>query len=500
MAASPVDFGFEDESDSDAEYEDEIPIPLRSKRTGDRCGYRGHIYTSPSRLVDGTTYSWRCLYKISNCNGRLHTTGRDGAVIRTVGEHNHLGDPVRVESERLKDVIKERADQSAENPAQILVHALQGVSHVVQAQAPSKEAIRQLVNRKRKSTLDAPLNPTDRASIVIPEKYAYYTSGDIREKFLLIDSGVNDENRILIFRRESISNDLPTETKLYVGGTFSVCPPLFAQVFVIVGRRGNLLQPIFHVLLPDRRSVTYVRALSMIKEKYPELNPEAVSLDSELALISAVLQVYPDARINGCIFHLFQAIMRHLTNGLKQLYESDPEINLQVRSICACAYVPQDKLVQYAKELRSSLHARLRPLMDYFQATYIGTLEKVRKRGGGFTDRFKHPRFKPALWNMHRRLENGDDSTNNYVERAHCRAKALINAHHPTIWKFLFALHGLQQTIDFDHNQHLAGVNARKKPDKYAQRDARIRNIMEELDTRIPLEYLRGIAANLSLE
>ncbi|KAH7709074.1 hypothetical protein AAVH_23655 [Aphelenchoides avenae] len=238
----------------------------------------------------------------------------------------------------------------------------------------------------------------------------------------------------------------------------------------------------------------------MIKEKYPELNPEAVSLDSELALISAVLQVYPDARINGCIFHLFQAIMRHLTNGLKQLYESDPEINLQVRSICACAYVPQDKLVQYAKELRSSLHARLRPLMDYFQATYIGTLEKVRKRGGGFTDRFKHPRFKPALWNMHRRLENGDDSTNNYVERAHCRAKALINAHHPTIWKFLFALHGLQQTIDFDHNQHLAGVNARKKPDKYAQRDARIRNIMEELDTRIPLEYLRGIAANLSLE
>lgn len=64
--------------------------------------------------------------------------------------------------------------------------------------------------------------------------------------------------------------------------------------------------------------------------------------------------------------------MRHLTNGLKQLYESDPEINLQVRSICACAYVPQDKLVQYAKELRPSLHARLRPLMDYFQATYIG--------------------------------------------------------------------------------------------------------------------------------
>lgn len=80
-------------------------------------------------------------------------------------------------------------------PAQILVHALQGVAPVIQAQAPTREAFRQIVNRKRKASLDAPMNPTDRASLVIPDKYAFYLSGDVRERFLLIDSGVDDESR-----------------------------------------------------------------------------------------------------------------------------------------------------------------------------------------------------------------------------------------------------------------------------------------------------------------
>lgn len=72
--------------------------------------------------------------------------------------------------------------------------------------------------------------------------------------------------RILVFGRESVSNDLPTVTKLNLDGTFSICPPLFAQVFVIVGRRGTFVQPIFHVLLPDRHRATYVRAFRLITE------------------------------------------------------------------------------------------------------------------------------------------------------------------------------------------------------------------------------------------
>lgn len=86
----------------------------------------------------------------------------------------------------------------------------------------------------------------------------------------------------------------------------------------------------------------------------------------------AVSDVFPNARINGCIFHLYQAVIRHLTGGLKQLYETDAELNVQVRSVMALAYVPPAKLLKYAKDLRSTLDARLLPLMDYFQSTYIG--------------------------------------------------------------------------------------------------------------------------------
>lgn len=125
----------------------------------------------------------------------------------------------------------------------------------------------------------------------------------------------------------------------------------------------------------------------------------------------------------------------------------------------------------------------------------------MRARGtGALAVRFKQPRYKHAMWNMYQRLTNGDESTNNRVESAHFRTKKLINAHHPTIWRFLHALHGVQQSLDFDYHQHGVGVNGRKKPNKYALRDDRIRNIMEEVETRTPIEYLRGIAANLSPE
>lgn len=52
----------------------------------------------------------------------------------------------------------------------------------------------------------------------------------------------------------------------YVDGTFSVTPPLFGQVFTVVGRQGSFVQPVFHALLPDKRSLTYQRLFELLME------------------------------------------------------------------------------------------------------------------------------------------------------------------------------------------------------------------------------------------
>lgn len=79
----------------------------------------------------------------------------------------------------------------------MLGNSLEGVPQVVQEGGPSKDALRQLVYRERKRALDVPAVPESRATIVIPEQFRFYQCGEVREGFLLADTGVSDENRYL---------------------------------------------------------------------------------------------------------------------------------------------------------------------------------------------------------------------------------------------------------------------------------------------------------------
>lgn len=72
--------------------------------------------------------------------------------------------------------------------------------------------------------------------------------------------------RILVFGRESIRQHMHNVHTLYIDGTFAVCPPLFAQLVVVVGRRGNLVQPLLHALLPNRKQESYERLLTLIRQ------------------------------------------------------------------------------------------------------------------------------------------------------------------------------------------------------------------------------------------
>lgn len=109
-AMEAFDFGEPDEVHDDAHPQ---PTFMKSKRGGDRVAYSGYIYGSPKDLSDDQTVAWRCIYKLQ-CNARLHTVGRNGAVIRVLGDHEHLGDPIMVEAEKLKSAVKRRASDTVE--------------------------------------------------------------------------------------------------------------------------------------------------------------------------------------------------------------------------------------------------------------------------------------------------------------------------------------------------------------------------------------------------
>ena len=74
--------------------------------------------------------------------------------------------------------------------------------------------------------------PQDRLAIVIPDKYKYYTpSGGAQETFLLCES--NDQMRILVFGRETLLGNWQANIqKIFVDGTFTICPPLYHRVYI----------------------------------------------------------------------------------------------------------------------------------------------------------------------------------------------------------------------------------------------------------------------------
>ncbi|KAL4083308.1 hypothetical protein QTP88_028637 [Uroleucon formosanum] len=78
----------------------------------------------------------------------------------------------------------------------------------------------------------------------------------------------------------------------------------------------------------------------------PNLNPSSFMIDFEQPFILAFKDVFPNAEIKGCFFHFQQCTWRKIQeNGLQNMYAEDAELSLQIRHLCALAFVPMDKSV-----------------------------------------------------------------------------------------------------------------------------------------------------------
>lgn len=83
---------------------------------------------------------------------------------------------------------------------------------------PKYNALRQVVQRTRNQTQQAPPNPATRDELIVPDFYARFEG----QQFLLIDTGVGDKERILVFGKEDYATWAHQVKRIYVDGTFKV--------------------------------------------------------------------------------------------------------------------------------------------------------------------------------------------------------------------------------------------------------------------------------------
>ncbi|KAL4154547.1 hypothetical protein QTP88_000404 [Uroleucon formosanum] len=364
----------------------------------------------------------------------------------------------------------------------------------VSAQLPNLRALKRTIQRVRQIKQIAPANPNS-LRFEIPDSFKKTLCG---EQFLFFDSADsgNFEDRILIFSTSKNLELLTYSKHWFADGTFSSCPNLFYQLFTIHTIQFSNVIPLVYILLPDKKENTYSTMFRNLKLIKPDLNPISILIDFEKAVINSIKTEFPQTKIQGCFFHLSQALWRHIQEyGLQTQYCNDPVFALELKKLAALAFVPIEKVIEYFEgllenEFYTKNEKLLSPLISYFECTWIGSLDRRGKR--------RSPLFAIDLWNCFNRLKDNLPRTNNNIEGWHNGFSALLTSSHPTIWKFINCLKKEESINKITTEQLIAGDVPPKKL-KYKDTAKKILHICEDFENRQLNDFLQGIAHNFNL-
>ena len=166
---------------------------------------------------------------------------------------------------------------------------------------PKLESVKRTIRNYICKNVESCGNPNCAAEIVIPDKYKSTLKGD---RFLLFDSGIGDEQRIIVNETPKFVSFLCTSDNWYCDGTFSVVPNLFLQLYPL---HAGVIFPCIYALLPNKSEATYDRLFKKLLEIDPLLNPITIMIDFEKAAMNALEDNYISI-ISGCFFHLRQNV------------------------------------------------------------------------------------------------------------------------------------------------------------------------------------------------
>ena len=236
--------------------------------------------------------------------------------------------------------------------------------------------------------------------------------------------------------------------------------------------------------------------LDMLTLGWPNLNPKAISMDYEKALMNAFTAYFSNAEIHGCFFHLIQNMKKNVAHcGLTKKYRNDPDFALKARMIPAIAFLPPHRVEIAIRYLRDDLPSDLNQILDWFEDNYVG---RIRMGNDGNFAR-RDPTFPVTMWSVHRRTLVGEARTNNYIEAFHRTLQRQFAVEHPALFKFIDGIRDAQCNKDAQLERYIAGCAGDDKRNKYVANDFRIMRILED-HSRTPIEFLRGIAHSYKME
>ena len=220
----------------------------------------------------------------------------------------HYNSP-HTKTTKIKENIKRRARDSLDNPREIVSAEVQNVSEAVAFNLPSLDHLGRNIRSQRQNR-HRHANPVVREALQeLPPEYQVTSAG---ERFLIHDSGIGDEKRILIFGSPDALQLLRESSHWFGDGTFKVCPRVFFQVYTLHGLVQDRIIPCIYALLPDKSEDTYRRFFEEVRNTLDlEHSPQDIMIDFEM---------------KGYFFHLYSKLWKRIQrSGLQQRYINDAE-------------------------------------------------------------------------------------------------------------------------------------------------------------------------------
>ena len=213
---------------------------INSTKGKPKIGIDGFLYIKDKNRDD--FYYWVCErkgQKEMRCTARATTICiGDQHRIRKFDTNQHNHAPQASQSEVLKACIqmKELAQISNDQPAQIITNVTATISREIQPCLPRKDALRQQIKRAKRAC-DEEVEPTTLNEFKLPGAYCTTLSGQPFGKDI-----PEGNERILIFATPENLKWLQEAKYWIMDGTFKTVPILFRQLYSIhapAGGNGN---------------------------------------------------------------------------------------------------------------------------------------------------------------------------------------------------------------------------------------------------------------------
>ena len=167
-----------------------------------------------------------------------------------------------------------------------------------------------------------PARPHSAAELDIPEAPQTTYGG---ANFVLWDSGMGDDNRMVLFGTDVSLSWLEAYPRLLADGCFDVSPAVCLQVYTAHAMVGGSAFPCFYALMVRKDEGSFRAMLGKLKELRPALNPGSVLTDFEMAARNAFRRSFPGVVLGGCFFHLRQSVWRRAqsSGGILMYFEGE---------------------------------------------------------------------------------------------------------------------------------------------------------------------------------